>query len=241
MRTFWSRLLIAATALSLLFFLTAPAALGQLESHHVNKTPYCTVATLATCANQGPGRLAYLTDGDDSTDTTSGGGSHVHLAMYTSAWKPIAFADEDRVTQEVIFCGQADEAGTIYLGPATAVTLGDGSASYAIGSVGCDALDNATEATADAPLYTDVAFKVLGGICVTDGTLSSETVIFTMRSAAADTSPVQTCTISDASDCSFTTATTTDVAAGATVAIKAVQIGDNADDNLWCKVTIALQ
>lgn len=153
-------------------------------------------------------------------------------------------ADEASIaTDTVILCGQADENGTIYLGPATAVYGGDGSASYAVGSAGCDALDNATEATADAPILTNTAFKIMGGVCKTDGTLgASETLAFTVRSAAADTTPQQTCSLAAGeSDCSITTATTTDVAAGATIAIKAVQVSNNADDNLWCRLTIAYQ
>lgn len=141
----------------------------------------------------------------------------------------------------VIFCGQADENGTIYLGPVTTIFGGDGSTSYAIGSAGCDALDNATEATVDAPILTNTAFKVMGGYCKTDGTLgAAETLTFTMRSAAADTTPAQSCALAAGeSDCSITTASTTDVAAGATVAIKAVQVSNNADDNLWCRISIA--
>ncbi len=142
----------------------------------------------------------------------------------------------------VILCGQADENGTIFLGPATAAFGGDGS-DASIGSTACDALDSATEATADAPILTDVAFGVVGGRCHTDGTLGAgETVAFTMRSATADTSPEQTCTISEAeSVCTLTTPTDTDVAAGATVAMEAAQSSDNSDDNLWCEVTIAIR
>lgn len=147
-----------------------------------------------------------------------------------------------RVFQEVIFCGQADESGIVYLGPATAAFGGDGS-DASIAGTACDALDSGVEATADAPLYTDIAFQIVGVVCQTNGTLGSgETVIFTTRSAAALTTPSQTCTISEAgADCRILTATTTDIAAGATVAIKAVQSGDNADDDLWCKATIAIQ
>ena len=35
------------------------------------------------------------------------------------------------------------------------------------------------------------------------------------------------------------TGSTTDIAAGATLAVKAVQVSDNTDDDHWCKVYIA--
>ena len=141
----------------------------------------------------------------------------------------------------VIACGQADENGTIYYGPATAVFGGDGSTSYAISSVACDALDNATEATADAPIFTNVAFKITGLYCKQSGTLGAgEAVTFTVRSAAADTTPVISCTVSEGeTDCRSLTGSTTDIAAGATLAVKAVQVSDNTDDDHWCKVYIA--
>lgn len=153
----------------------------------------------------------------------------------------IAADEVSMVTDHVIFCGQADENGTIYLGPATTQFWGNNTADWTAGSAGCDALDNATEATADDPLWTNVSYKIMGGVCYTDATLGAgESVIFTMRSAAADTTPQQTCTIGvGESDCSITIATTTDVAANATVAMKAVEASNNADDNLWCRMTIA--
>jgi len=150
--------------------------------------------------------------------------------------------DEVAVMNDVvIFCGAAAENGTIYYGPATAVFGGDGSASYAISSPACDALANGAEATADAPIFTNVAFKVTGMYCKQSGTLGAgEAVTFTLRSAAADTTPAISCTINAGeTDCRSLTATTTDIAAGATVAVKAVQASDNADDDHWCKIYIA--
>lgn len=148
------------------------------------------------------------------------------------------------VFDTVITCGQADESGTIYLGPALGQWDGTGTDS-SIGGTACDALDDGTEGTADLPLalVADVAFKFLGALCVTDGTLASgESVIFTARSAAADLTPSATCTIGEAeTSCSMVIAATTNIAAGATIATKAVQAGNNSDDNLWCKWTIAYQ
>ncbi len=146
------------------------------------------------------------------------------------------------VLDRVIFCGENAENGTIFFGPATALFGGDGS-DYSLGSVNCDALDNATEATADAPILTAAAFQVMGFRCKTDGTLGAgESIVFTLRSAAADLTPSVTCTISEAeTECSDVTSTSTDVAAGATVAMKVVEASNNADDNAWCQAVIAIR
>jgi len=172
------------------------------------------------------------------TITTDGTGD-AELAVSENSIGP----DEVAVMHDwVIACGAAAENGTIYYGPATAVFGGDGSTSYAIDSAACDALTNATEGTADAPIMTNVAFKITGLYCVQNGTLGAgETVTFTVRSAEADTTPVISCSIAAGeTDCRSLTGSTTDIAAGATIAIKAVQTSDNGDgDDHWCKVYFA--
>jgi hypothetical protein len=149
----------------------------------------------------------------------------------------------------VIFCGENAENGTTYFGPATALFLGDASADTTLGSAACDALDNVTEATADAPLVAGLSYKATGFWCYTDGTLgAAETIDFTLRTAAGDVVTTDaalttlTCQIAEAGTyCRTVAGSTTDIAAGATVAMKVVQSSDNADDNSWCKVGIALK
>lgn len=198
-------------------------------------------ATAALVVKQGG--AAALTLGDSSATSVTIQADGAQDADLVLPENSVAGQEISGVFMNVIFCGQAEENATTYLGPATAILGGDGSTSYAISSAACDALDNTTESTADAPLFTNVAFKVAGLYCKTSGTLgASETVVFTMRSAAAGTTPAITCTISEAqSDCRSLTGTTTDIAAGATVAVQAVQSSNNADDDLWCSVSIALQ
>jgi hypothetical protein len=142
-----------------------------------------------------------------------------------------------------IYCGQADENGTIFLAPALSVLGGDASADTSIGSTACDALDSADEATADGALLANVALKARGVYCKTDGTLGAgESIVFTLRSAVADTTPVLSCTLSAAqTDCRSLVGTTTNIAAGGTTAIKAVMSSNNADDNLWCLVDYMMQ
>ncbi len=223
-------------------------AVAQLEAHHVNKVPICVVADLSKCGGEREGNTAWVIDGDDATDSTSGGGTHRHLVVYNnSAWVAMPTGAEDRVTFDVVFCGQLDESGTVFLGKEG----GDGAllnAAYAavdhsIGGTACDALDNATDASINAPLFTDVATKALGGVCTTDGTLgAAETIIFTLQADDADTSPAQTCTVSEGElGCSFTTASTTDIVANGMVSMKAVMSSNNADDNAWCLVVFAAQ
>ncbi len=187
------------------------------------------ISTLGTSSNVS---AQILTDGTGDAE----------LAVPENSIGP----DEVAVMHDrVIFCGEADENGTIYYGPAVTEFGGGTSAiTYTIAAAGCDALDNATEGTADAPIMTNVAFKVTGLFCKQDGTLASgEAITFTVRSATADLTPTVTCVVGEGeTDCRSLTGSTTDVAAGATVAVKAVQTSNNGDgDNHWCKVYIALK
>lgn len=177
------------------------------------------------------------------TAVTSSAAELNALDANTATAAQLSTLDGGAAFDTVILCGDGPSgAGTVYLGPETAAYGGDGG-DASIGGTLCDALDSGTEGTSDAPILTDVAFKVAGAICTTDGTIgASENVVFTMRSAEADTVPVQSCTIIEAEkDCSITVATTTDVAAGATIAMKAVQTGNNTTDNYWCRATIVYQ
>jgi hypothetical protein len=142
-----------------------------------------------------------------------------------------------------VFCGEANENGTVFLGPAL-TNFGGGGDDTTIGGTVCDALESGTEATADGPLFANVPYKITGMYCRIDGTLAgTETVVFTMRSAEAAVTPALTCTVAAAgTDCRTLTGTTTDVAAGATVAVQMTQTSNNADgENGRCVIGIALQ
>lgn len=227
-----------------------------------------------TCDVAHEGMRARTEDAASETDCTTGGGSTVHVCQCNgSAWVDADVGDVgsgaidatelatdsvdsaeiaenavdedelDAFTDSVILCGENDENGTIYFGPSTGAFGGNG-ADLSQGGAACDALDDATEATADAPILAASAFKVTGFYCTTDATLgAAETIVFTLRSAAAGTTPAITCTIGEAaSQCSTTTGSTTDIAAGATIAMQAVEASDNADgDESWCRVGIAIK
>lgn len=149
-------------------------------------------------------------------------------------------------TEELIICGENAENSTVYFGPATGPFGGDGS-DISRGSAGCDALDNATESTADAAVST-LAMKVHGFRCTSDATMGSgETQVFTLRTAEGNAittdgaSTTLTCTIGEgATECRTNDSTTTNIAAGATVAMKVVAVDNNADgDESWCKLTVS--
>lgn len=147
--------------------------------------------------------------------------------------------------KELILCGELAENGTTFLGPSTGQFGGNG-ADLSIGGTACDALDNVTEATADAPI-SPLATKINGMYCTTDGTLgASESIVYTLRTAAANAvttdgaATTVTCTIGTGETaCRSPSGTTTNIAAGATVAISATETSNNADDNGWCSVMVS--
>jgi len=150
------------------------------------------------------------------------------------------------ISYHIDFCGQNVENGPVYFGPVVTDHFMENDAATVDASIGgtvCDGLDSATEATADAPVFTNVPFKITGMFCTTDGTLGSgETLTFATRSAAAATTPSVTCSLAAGeSDCVSNTGSTTDIAAGATVAVLATQSSNNSDDNSWCRVWISLK
>ncbi len=148
------------------------------------------------------------------------------------------------LTMNVELCGELDENSTTYMGPHITdhwLEVNDSITDGSIGGTLCDGLESGTEGTADAPLPGLLGYKVLGLFCKIDGTLaSSETVVFTVRSAAADLTPSVTCSLAEAeTSCVGVTGSTTDIASGATIAVKAVMVSNNSDDNAWCRVVIA--
>ena len=145
----------------------------------------------------------------------------------------------------LVFCGQADENGTIYYSPAAGVNMVDyaDGVDYSIASAACDGLDGATEATQDLILFPHHAVKVMGMYCMTNGThAAAETAAFTFHSGAAVVTPSLTCTVSEAEkSCATLSGTTTNVAANTTMSVQAVMVSDNADDDHWCMANVMLQ
>lgn len=195
----------------------------------------------ATCAMvYDAGGAAPITIGSADvtgiTVTTDGTGD-AELALPENSIGP----DEGAFMTDVIyFCGQQGNNGTIYFSPVLAFLTGDFTAAYVMGDAQCNDLDGATEATEDEPIgYANTAFKVLGMMCEASST-GSNGVVFTLRSAEADLTPSMTCTIATgATSCTSVTSSTTDIAAGATLAMKVVNTEDLSAQDGWCKVLIA--
>jgi len=154
-------------------------------------------------------------------------------------------ADElNAITMPVDLCGLNAENGTTFFGPHLTDNWLEAENDITDGSIGgtlCDNLSNTSEGSADAPLPGIGAYKVLGMYCITDGTLgSAETLVFTARSAVADLTPSVTCSLAEGeTSCVSVVGSSTDIAAGATVAIEVIQSSDNSDDNSWCRLYIS--
>jgi hypothetical protein len=143
---------------------------------------------------------------------------------------------------DVILCGQQANAGTIYMSPITGFAAGNfytgaltaNDLSYIIGGTGCDAEDNATEGSADEPLFTNNAVKVLGMVCKVSSS-GANGVVLNLRSAEGSLTPNITITIPTATTTGATaTGTTTDIAAGATFALRVINTEDLSAEDAWC-------
>ena len=147
---------------------------------------------------------------------------------------------------QVILCGEMGNSAAHYASPSTG--YGDApffadaaTVLYGLGDAGCNAQDNGTEATADEVMYANTAFKVLGMVCTVSSS-GSNGITINLRSAAADLTPDVTMTIATGNTTGATaTATTTDIAAGATFALKTLSTEDLSAQDVWCTASIMLQ
>ena len=177
-----------------------------------------------------PGGAAGLTLGGANTTaltvtTNAGGNSAVVLPNGVVGGAEMAAA-----SLRVAYCGENAENGITYFGANGITVLED-----ALGSAGCDALDNGTEATADVVLSAGLTMHPKYMRCITDGTLGSgETIVAQLRDDTADVTGV-TCTIAEAqTTCEVLVPTAAAVAAGSATAVKVTQTSNNADDNAKC-------
>lgn len=167
-------------------------------------------------------------------DIESGGALKIAGTDYTSA---LSAASASPGTGWFNICGNADTVNnnTVYYGPDITLLASSGNGQT------CDinAAGNTTEATADAPILTNQAFQVSGMICRNEADANAD-ISFTLRSAAAATTPSVTCTIADGErDCVADVQTTTAIAAGATVAVAAASTSDVGINNgFLCTVSI---
>ena len=175
-----------------------------------------------------------LTTQDAAADTT------VTLPVGVNAVVGVGY------TIDILLCGEMGNATAHYTSPATGYSGGafyadSATVLYDIGGAGCNAQDSTTEATADEIMFADNAFKVLGFYCTVSSSGAGAGVTINLRSAAADLTPDVTMTIAtgDTTGASVI-ATTTDIAAGATFALKTVSANDLSAQDEWCIAKIML-
>lgn len=130
-------------------------------------------------------------------------------------------------------CGDATTVNnnTVYYGPLQTTVDGSGRT--------CDktAAGNVTEATADVPAFP-LAFKVTGFYCLQPD--AGADLTYTLRSAAAATTPSLSFTVADnALHGATSTPTTVDIAAGATLAIAVSSSSDVGTAQFACALSIA--
>jgi hypothetical protein len=186
------------------------------------------------------GTAEIATDGVEAAEIAAGAVATSELA--TGA---VGNADVGAVLMDkIIFCGNSFSSTTGYIGPAATAYLSGGSVDLIMGGTACDAIpESTTETTADEPIAANFpAFKVHGLYCRVSSDPTADVVV-AMRSAAAATTPAITCTIAgsgSATHCRALTSSTTDIAAGATVAV-AVTTGENLSaQDVWCEMYFSI-
>lgn len=141
------------------------------------------------------------------------------------------------------FCGNGSATGIAdYMGP---VLLDDTEADLAFGGAGCDALNSATEATADASWHAGFAFVPVAMTCVgmcTGATTANDAIAYQLRDDAASVTGVA-CTApawtadAQAKQCSVRIATAATVAANSAIAVRTTGTDDacaDAGDDFEC-------
>lgn len=135
-------------------------------------------------------------------------------------------------------CGDATTVNnnTIYYGPSTTLTAS------IPGGRGCDitAAGNATEATADAPVFKDRPFRILGMQCFNQADQDAN-ITYTFRNNTKFTTPKVTCTIADGDrDCTADVQPLDIIAANNPIAIAASSTSDvGASKGFNCTLQIA--
>lgn len=180
----------------------------------------------------------------DEDVAVTGGVSSATLTASTSLESPIVAS----ALQVIRFCGNGINGATAsYMGP---VLLDDTEADTAFGGAGCDALDNTTEATADAPWHSSFAFKPVAMVCVgrcTGASAANDAITYQLRDDTADVAGMA-CTATawtgddNVQQCSVRDATPATVAANSAIAIKMSGTDDactDASDDFECLLYVS--
>ena len=146
-------------------------------------------------------------------------------------------------TDVLFFCGDLrSSSGTWWYAPQVAHFWGsslDTEADIGFNTTHCQGEDATTE-TNDALIIEDIPFKVMGMACRTSADPALDVTCRLRTGGAANLTPDVACLISGtAKSCLTTTATTTDVAAGATIGMACVTAGSESTVDVICKAYIA--
>jgi hypothetical protein len=184
-----------------------------------------------------PGGAAALTLGGASTTAvtvTTDSTGNAEVVVPTGS---IGATEISASVLRVAYCGQLAENGEIFLG-APALTAPE----PALADTTCDALDNATEGTADVVLSAGLTLVPRYMRCTLNGTLgASETLTAQLRDDTADVTGV-TCSMAEAqTECEVLVPTASAIAAGSATAVEANEASNNADDDLKCVVFYNIQ
>lgn len=140
---------------------------------------------------------------------------------------------------DVLLCGEQANDGTIYMSPVTGYASGQfyvdaATLLYNQGGTGCNAQEDATEGNADEVMFATNAFKVLSLFCSVSSS-GSNGVVLNLRSETANLTPDLTITIATGDTTGVTsTDSTTDVAAGATFALRVINTENLSAQDAWC-------
>jgi hypothetical protein len=168
-----------------------------------------------------------------SDGTGIGGESEFILANKVVGFGTDARDLTGRATITICGDGTTINNNTVYYGPSMVPAANAGRT--------CDITQagNATEATADEPAFDSTAFQVLSMDCLTADPGASG-VSFTLRSAAAATTPSVTCSVANTKKgCTANITTTTAIASGATIAIAAASAGNQGATPFVCTLQVA--
>ncbi len=186
----------------------------------------------------GASTLASLTV--SGTTTLTGASTFTAAATAsTSITSPIVAT----ALQVIRFCGNGINGATAsYMGP---VLLDDTEADLVFGGAGCDALDNTTEGTADAPWHSSLSFVPVAMTCVgrcTGASAANDAITYQLRDDTANVAGVA-CTAAawtgddNVQQCSVRTASAATVAANSAIAVKMTGTDDactDAGDDFEC-------
>ncbi len=238
-----------AFAALLLFAPILPAATDSDTSIYgrfiVQGTAY-TEPTCATASGAGDGCFAGDLETNGALDVAGASTLTGAVTATASLTSPVVAS----TLTQIRFCGNGSATGIAdYMGP---VLLDDTEADLAFGGAGCDGLNNATEATADAPWHAGFAFTPVAMACVgmcTGATTANDAITYQLRDDTANVTGVA-CTAAawtadaQAKQCSVRIATAATVAANSAIAIKTIGTDDacaDAGDDFECILTVVIQ